>query len=148
MIFGTSTIGVSGLTLRFCCRRPSRYYAVTTPTSGCSVRMGCWFVARLRADYSNRAFSYGKPNSTLLENAIASITGLFHGATLSVDMLDGVCRRAFRRQRRRAQPISPRFGPADADYGCFAYISSVPARSFLSSLSYRLQIRPGGKPTH
>jgi len=31
MIFGISTIGVSGLTLRFCSRLPSRYYAVTTP---------------------------------------------------------------------------------------------------------------------
>ena len=35
---------------------------------------GCWSAARIRTD---RAFSYGKPNSTLLENAIASITGCF-----------------------------------------------------------------------
>jgi Bacterial transglutaminase-like cysteine proteinase BTLCP len=35
---------------------------------------GCWSVARIGAD---RAFSYRKPNSTLLENAIASITGCF-----------------------------------------------------------------------
>jgi predicted transglutaminase-like cysteine proteinase len=34
-------------------------------------------MARIRADYSNRAFSYGKPNSTLPENAMASITGCF-----------------------------------------------------------------------
>src|SRR5260370_2515801 len=33
---------------------------------------GCWSVARICAD---RAFSYRKPNSTLPENAIASITG-------------------------------------------------------------------------
>jgi predicted transglutaminase-like cysteine proteinase len=32
---------------------------------------------RIRADYSNRAFSCGKPNSTLRESAIASITGCF-----------------------------------------------------------------------
>ena len=35
---------------------------------------GCWSAARIRTD---RAFSYGKPNSTLLEDAIASITGCF-----------------------------------------------------------------------
>ena len=35
---------------------------------------GCWSVARICAD---RAFSYRKPNSTLPENAIASITGCF-----------------------------------------------------------------------
>src|ERR1700675_4334796 len=29
----------------------------------------------MRADYSNRSFSRGKPNSTWLENAVASITG-------------------------------------------------------------------------
>src|ERR1700675_1805582 len=40
---------------------------------------------------------------------------LCHGATLSVDIHGDVCRCAFRRQRRRAQPISPGFEPADAD---------------------------------
>ena len=35
---------------------------------------GYWSAARIRTD---RASSYGKPNSTLLENAIASITGCF-----------------------------------------------------------------------
>jgi predicted transglutaminase-like cysteine proteinase len=34
-------------------------------------------MARIRSDYSNRAFSCGKPNSTLPESAIASITGCF-----------------------------------------------------------------------
>jgi predicted transglutaminase-like cysteine proteinase len=34
-------------------------------------------VARTRADYSNRAFSCDKPNSILLENAMAAITGCF-----------------------------------------------------------------------
>jgi predicted transglutaminase-like cysteine proteinase len=32
-------------------------------------------VARIRANYSNRSFSCGKPNSALLENAVAFITG-------------------------------------------------------------------------
>ncbi len=32
-------------------------------------------MARMRADYSNRSFSCGKPNSTWLENAVASFTG-------------------------------------------------------------------------
>jgi hypothetical protein len=44
-----------------------------------------------------------------------------------------------------AQPISPRFKLADADCACVAYIGSVPVRSFLSSLSFRLQVKPDGK---
>src|SRR5712671_3147787 len=70
MIFGTSTIGVSGWILRFCSKLLLRYYSVAMPISV----SGCWSVARICAD---RAFSYRKPNSTLPENAIASITGCF-----------------------------------------------------------------------
>ena len=44
------------------------------PTSGCSVGVDA-AVTRIRAEDSNKAFS--KPNSTLVENAITSITGRF-----------------------------------------------------------------------
>jgi predicted transglutaminase-like cysteine proteinase len=57
-------------------------------------------------------------------------------------MLGDACRCAFHGQRRRAQPIYPRFGPADADHERCAHTGSVPARSFLSSLSSRLQSDP------
>src|ERR1700704_975242 len=73
MIFGTSTIGVSGWILRFCSKLLLRYYSVAMPISVFG-KDGYWSAVRIRTD---RAFSYGKPNSTLLENSIASITGCF-----------------------------------------------------------------------
>jgi predicted transglutaminase-like cysteine proteinase len=48
------------------------------PTSGCSVNVDAPVRGpKVPADYSNRAFYCGKPNSTLPEDAITSITGCF-----------------------------------------------------------------------
>jgi hypothetical protein len=73
---------------------------------------------------------------------------LFHGATPSIDAPRDAFWRIFSGQSRRAQQVSPRLDLADADSGGFAYFGSIPARSLLSSLSFRLQIEPDRNRTH
>src|ERR1700738_2973839 len=100
---------------------------------------------KVTADYSNRAFYCGKPNSTLPEDAITSITGCFMAhrcPSIYLAMFVGALSVGSADARSRSPQGSSLLTPI---MDRCAHIGSIPARSFLPSLSFRLQIRPDGK---